>query len=59
MENMYPPMVNNFTTRYSDFKNALISSLAMWHIKSIEKQESRWTDGEFNTVKNDLYDKLM
>jgi len=56
---MYPPMVNNFTTRYSDFKNALISSLAMWHIKSIEKQESRWTDGKFNTVKNDLYDKLM
>jgi hypothetical protein len=31
----------------------------MWHIKSIEKQESRWTDGEFNTVKNDLYDRLM
>ena len=33
--------------------------LALWHIKSIEKQESRWTDGEFNTVKNDLYDRLM
>ena len=35
-----------------------VPSLAMWHIKSIEKQESRWTDGEFNTVKNDLYDRL-
>jgi len=33
--------------------------VALWHIKSIEKQESRWTDGEFSTVKNDLYDKLM
>ena len=33
--------------------------LALWHIKSIEKQESRWTNGDFNTPKGNLYDMLM
>ena len=34
--------------------------LALWHIKSIEKQESRWTkDGDFKTPKGGLYDMLM
>ena len=36
--------------------------LALWHIKSIEKQENRWTDGNFNVVdstKENLYDLLM
>jgi hypothetical protein len=32
---------------------------ALWHIKSVEKQESRWTDGAFNTVQTNLYDLLM
>ena len=38
--------------------------LALWHIKSIEKQESRWQDdGEEFTIfppsKENLYDMLM
>lgn len=34
--------------------------LALWHIKSIEKQESRWAiNGEFTTPKGNLYDMLM
>ena len=34
--------------------------LALWHIKSIEKQESRWADsGDFKTPKGNLYDTLM
>jgi len=34
--------------------------LALWHIKSIEKQESRWAiNGDFTTPKGNLYDMLM
>ena len=34
--------------------------LALWHIKSIEKQESRWAEGgDFKTPKGNLYDMLM
>lgn len=34
--------------------------LALWHIKSIEKQESRWDDaGGFKTPTGNLYDLLM
>jgi hypothetical protein len=34
--------------------------LALWHIKSIEKQESRWAEGgDFKTPKGNLYDILM
>lgn len=37
-------------------------NLALWHIKSIEKQQNRWNkDGTFNSTKIDtnLYDMLM
>jgi GT2 family glycosyltransferase len=33
--------------------------LAMWHIKSIEKEENRWKDGNIITSNDNLYDKLM
>jgi len=34
--------------------------LALWHIKSIEKQQSRWAEGgEFKTPTGNLYDLLM
>jgi hypothetical protein len=34
--------------------------LALWHVKSIEKQESRWDDsGGFKTPTGSLYDLLM
>jgi hypothetical protein len=34
--------------------------LALWHIKSIEKQESRWAEGgDFKTPEGNLYDMLM
>ena len=34
--------------------------MALWHIKSIEKQESRWDDsGGFKTPNGSLYDLLM
>ena len=33
--------------------------LALWHIKSIEKEKSRWTNGEINTTNSGLYDLLM
>ena len=34
--------------------------LALWHIKSIEKQESRWAvNGDLTTPKGNLYDMLM
>ena len=33
--------------------------LAIWHIKSIEKEENRWKDGNIITSNDNLYDKLM
>jgi len=34
--------------------------LALWHIKSIEKQDSRWVDGKINSPSTtNLYDLLM
>lgn len=33
--------------------------LAMWHIKSIEKEENRWKDGNIITSNDNLYDTLM
>ena len=34
--------------------------VALWHIKSIEKQDSRWVDGNINAPSTtDLYDLLM
>jgi len=34
--------------------------LALWHIKSVEKQESRWTSGDFNKVQgHKYYESLM
>jgi hypothetical protein len=37
-----------------------IPQLALWHIKSIEKQDSRWVDGEIRSPSTtNLYDALM
>ena len=33
--------------------------VALWHIKSIEKEENRWDDGNIVTSNDNLYDKLM
>lgn len=34
--------------------------LGLWHIKSIEKQDNRWEDGNYKVPKGDnLYDNLM
>lgn len=33
--------------------------LALWHIKSIEKEENRWNNGNIITSNDNLYDKLM
>jgi hypothetical protein len=35
--------------------------LGLWHIKSIEKQDNRWEDGNYKVPEsnNDLYDSLM
>jgi len=33
--------------------------LALWHIKSIEKEKSRWSNGEIKTTNSGLYDLLM
>lgn len=33
--------------------------LALWHIKSIEKEENRWSNGNIITSNTDLYNSLM
>lgn len=35
--------------------------LALWHIKSVEKQDNRWDDGKYVTLtdRTNLYDSLM
>lgn len=33
--------------------------IALWHIKSIEKEENRWKDGNIITSNDNLYDTLM
>ena len=34
-------------------------SLALWHIKSVEKDENRWDNGNIITSNDNLYDTLM
>ena len=35
-------------------------AMALWHIKSVEKQDNRWDDGKYVLPEDDnLYDKLM
>lgn len=34
-------------------------NLALWHIKSVEKDDNRWDNGNIRTSNDNLYDKLM
>tara|TARA_B100000287_G_scaffold387405_1_gene395965 strand:+ start:801 stop:1445 length:645 start_codon:yes stop_codon:yes gene_type:complete len=59
----YIKWTNEMHTKLSGSEKVILLKdeprIALWHIKSIEKEKSRWTDGNINTSNSSLYDSLM